>query len=192
MAGRASTLPYPKHIIRDAFVQELANPTHPSDLIKAMENVFVELESFLPDAEWEIASNFDATIGSFDPSEGVTRELAKKLEILRRQKVRLVELDRLRVLRDGDGVAEDRKAIELKPGQTGRVVGHYNLGVDLHETGQLDEAIAKFRHAIELRPNLVDAHHILGTALYEKRQTERLHSPDESYEDRESSVRRLT
>ena len=70
MAGRASTLPYPKHIIRDALVQELANPTHPSDLIKAMENVFVELESFLPDAEWEIASNFDATIASFDPSEG--------------------------------------------------------------------------------------------------------------------------
>ncbi|MGD0390854.1 MAG: tetratricopeptide repeat protein, partial [Tepidisphaeraceae bacterium] len=45
---------------------------------------------------------------------------------------------------------------------------HNNLGTALKDKGQLDEAIAAYRQAIALNPNLPDVHYNLGIALYDK------------------------
>jgi tetratricopeptide (TPR) repeat protein len=41
---------------------------------------------------------------------------------------------------------------------------HMELGVDYHEQGRLDEAIAEFQEAIQLDPDFVEAHYNLGLA----------------------------
>jgi protein O-GlcNAc transferase len=43
-----------------------------------------------------------------------------------------------------------------------------NLGAALKELGNLDEAVAAYRQAIRLKPDLADAHSNLGVALYEQ------------------------
>ncbi len=44
---------------------------------------------------------------------------------------------------------------------------HYNLGAVLYGRGQVDEAIAHFQKALEIRPNDVEANNSLGTALFQ-------------------------
>jgi len=45
---------------------------------------------------------------------------------------------------------------------------HYNLGVELYKKGDLDGAIAEYRIAIRLNPNLPNAHYHLGIALMDQ------------------------
>lgn len=45
----------------------------------------------------------------------------------------------------------------------------YNLGLALRNRGDIDGAIAHYRHAIETHPDYVEAHYNLGGALIEKR-----------------------
>ena len=47
---------------------------------------------------------------------------------------------------------------------------HYSLGNALAEKGQYDAAIAEYREAIRLQPNLSEAHFELGIALDDKGQ----------------------
>ncbi|HEY7308960.1 MAG TPA: tetratricopeptide repeat protein, partial [Gemmataceae bacterium] len=47
---------------------------------------------------------------------------------------------------------------------------HNNLGLTLHEKGQLDEAIAEYREAIRLNKDYAEAHNNLGLALTDKGQ----------------------
>ncbi len=47
---------------------------------------------------------------------------------------------------------------------------HFNLGLVLQETGLLDDAIAEYRKAIELDPNVAGTHNNLGLALAAKGQ----------------------
>ncbi len=49
---------------------------------------------------------------------------------------------------------------------------HHNLGFVLSRKGQVDEAIAQFRKALEIRPNYSEAHVSLGTALLQKGQVD--------------------
>jgi superkiller protein 3 len=49
-------------------------------------------------------------------------------------------------------------------------VAHYNLGKALRDKGQPDEAIAEYREAIRLKPDLAMAHNNLGSALPDKGQ----------------------
>ena len=44
-------------------------------------------------------------------------------------------------------------------------LAHYNLGVALAGRGQVDEAIAHYRKALEIKPNFAEAHDNLGLAL---------------------------
>ena len=44
-------------------------------------------------------------------------------------------------------------------------IAHTNLGIALRDQGKLDEAIAEYRKAIRLKPDLAEAHHNLGIAL---------------------------
>jgi Flp pilus assembly protein TadD len=48
---------------------------------------------------------------------------------------------------------------------------HYNLGVALHERGNLNEAVAHYRAALIIRPNYVEAHNNLGAGLAEQGKT---------------------
>src|SRR5574341_1399329 len=47
----------------------------------------------------------------------------------------------------------------------GDALAHYNRGVSLQAEGKSHEAIAEYREAIRLQPDLVDAHYNLGLAL---------------------------
>jgi Flp pilus assembly protein TadD len=47
---------------------------------------------------------------------------------------------------------------------------HNNLAIALYKKGQYDEAIAEYRRAIALKPDLAGAHYWLGVAFYAKRQ----------------------
>jgi tetratricopeptide (TPR) repeat protein len=47
-------------------------------------------------------------------------------------------------------------------------VGYYNLGTDLVQEGQIDEAITQYEKAVELNPNYVEAQNNLGGALAQK------------------------
>ncbi len=55
-----------------------------------------------------------------------------------------------------------RKAIELNPNHP---KDHYNLGLALHQQGNLKSAIDSYRNAIQLKINFPDAHFRLGNAL---------------------------
>ncbi len=44
-------------------------------------------------------------------------------------------------------------------------IRHYNLGLALNKQGKLDEAVACYRRALQLRPDHADAHYHLGNAL---------------------------
>ncbi len=48
---------------------------------------------------------------------------------------------------------------------------HYSLGNALAEKGQYDAAIAEYREAIRLQPNLSEAHFALGIALTTRAST---------------------
>ena len=52
------------------------------------------------------------------------------------------------------------------------VAAHNNLGIALKDKGQLDEAIAAYKKAIELNPNYAAPHCNLGLALYDKGRSE--------------------
>ena len=49
----------------------------------------------------------------------------------------------------------------------GSAVFHANLGVALKELGKLDAAVARYRRALELKPDFTEAHNNLGVALEE-------------------------
>jgi protein O-mannosyl-transferase len=49
-------------------------------------------------------------------------------------------------------------------------MAHYNLGIDLDQNGQLNEAIDEFHEVIRLKPDHTDARINLGFALYSKGQ----------------------
>ena len=51
-------------------------------------------------------------------------------------------------------------------------MAHNHLGLALAETGQIDEAIACYRQALALQPDLAVAHANLGDALRELREHE--------------------
>ena len=55
-----------------------------------------------------------------------------------------------------------REEVRLKPGSA---LAHANLGIALKDKGQVDEAIACYRKAIELDPKFARAHNNLGNAL---------------------------
>jgi serine/threonine-protein kinase len=59
-------------------------------------------------------------------------------------------------------------ALAIRPGPG----AYYNLGNALQATGQVDEAIAAFRQAIELQPDFALAYNNLGDALQSKGQTD--------------------
>jgi tetratricopeptide (TPR) repeat protein len=59
-------------------------------------------------------------------------------------------------------IAACREAIQLRPDDAST---HNNLGVALHDQGNVAEAIAEFRDAIRLRPDDAGAHNNLGNAL---------------------------
>ena len=42
---------------------------------------------------------------------------------------------------------------------------HYGLGIELQSQGEIDEAINRYRRAIEVRPYYAEAHYNLATAL---------------------------
>jgi tetratricopeptide (TPR) repeat protein len=44
-------------------------------------------------------------------------------------------------------------------------MAHYNLGLDLASRGQVDDAIAHFQQALEIKPDFAGAHNNLGVAL---------------------------
>jgi serine/threonine-protein kinase len=66
-----------------------------------------------------------------------------------------------------EAIAAFREAIRLKHDDA-RV--HNNLGVALHDRGQVDEAIAAFREAIRLKNDYAEAHGSLGELLRLKGQ----------------------
>jgi tetratricopeptide (TPR) repeat protein len=60
-------------------------------------------------------------------------------------------------------------AIELQPDL---MKAHIELGTTLVSLGRMDEAIAAYRRAIEIRPYFAILHHNLGLALREAGQEE--------------------
>jgi tetratricopeptide (TPR) repeat protein len=51
-------------------------------------------------------------------------------------------------------------------------IDHYNLAVDLQGQGKLEEAVAEYRTAIRIRPDLAEAHISLANALDEQGKDE--------------------
>jgi tetratricopeptide (TPR) repeat protein len=47
-------------------------------------------------------------------------------------------------------------------------MAHYNLGIALHDRGEVDQAITHYREAIALRPGYAEAHYNLGRLLADK------------------------
>jgi serine/threonine protein kinase/Flp pilus assembly protein TadD len=74
-----------------------------------------------------------------------------------------------RALPHGQAVGYCRAALVLRP-ESAAV--HNNLGVALHGTKQLDEAIREYHTAIELDPNYAKSHYNLGVTLQVKNQLE--------------------
>src|SRR5438067_6598374 len=54
-------------------------------------------------------------------------------------------------------------------------MAEYNLGLALKNQGQLDQAIAHYRRAIDIWPDYVDAHYNLGGAYIEKGEVDEVH-----------------
>jgi tetratricopeptide (TPR) repeat protein len=66
-----------------------------------------------------------------------------------------------------------RDAIADRPGLAPRSADELNgLGITLAQQGRLEEAIADFRRALEINPDLAQAHHNLGIALQEQGRLE--------------------
>jgi Flp pilus assembly protein TadD len=59
-------------------------------------------------------------------------------------------------------IAEYKTAIQLQPSDLN---AHYNLGLAMMETGNLEAAVAEFRTALHLRPNDGGIRFNLGMAL---------------------------
>jgi tetratricopeptide (TPR) repeat protein len=51
-------------------------------------------------------------------------------------------------------------------------LAHANLGSLLYEQGRVDEAIARFRKALDIRPDFAETHNDLGLALFQKAKTD--------------------
>ncbi len=77
----------------------------------------------------------------------------------------LVNLGRLLHIRGDIGNAVEQYRLALKIDNTSSIAG-FNLGVALEEQGALHEAIGAFEAAVEIQPDMVDAHGSLGR-LYE-------------------------
>ena len=54
--------------------------------------------------------------------------------------------------------------------QAGLRRGHYNLGIALRDQNKLEEAVAAYRKAIELKPDYAEAHYNLGIALRDQKK----------------------
>jgi tetratricopeptide (TPR) repeat protein len=63
-----------------------------------------------------------------------------------------------------------KKALQFRP--TDCASAHYNLGYALREKGQVDEAIANYLKAVELKPSWAEAYCNMGLALREKGQVD--------------------
>lgn len=59
--GRLKWLPHPKEIITEALTQELKDPTFP-DMADALEDALIELESFVPDEEFDQVAEFERSV----------------------------------------------------------------------------------------------------------------------------------
>ena len=59
----------------------------------------------------------------------------------------------------------------------GNARAHNNLGVALADRGRIDEAIAQYQKALEIKPDYAEAHNNLGLALAESRTARRGHRP---------------
>ncbi len=77
----------------------------------------------------------------------------------------LVNLGRLLHIRGDIGSAVEQYRLALKIDNTSSIAG-FNLGVALEEQGALHEAIGAFEAAVEIQPDMADAHSSLGR-LYE-------------------------
>ncbi len=55
---------------------------------------------------------------------------------------------------------------------TGNSIAHYHLGIDLAHRGRIDEAIAHYQKALEIKPDFADAHNNLGVALARRGQVD--------------------
>ena len=70
-----------------------------------------------------------------------------------------------------DAIASfQRGAVALDPRDA---AFHHSLATALHQTGDVDSAVASFRHAIELHAGYAEAHHGLALSLYDARCTHR-------------------
>jgi len=65
-------------------------------------------------------------------------------------------------MQDKDALAAFQKVTELTPADP---EAHYNLGVVLKSTGQIEAAIASYRKAIQLKADYAEAHSNLGNTL---------------------------
>jgi tetratricopeptide (TPR) repeat protein len=71
---------------------------------------------------------------------------------------------------EGDDVERLRFAAAAQALRPDSATAANNLGTALHELGETDQAVACYRSAIQLDPELPDLHHNLGNAFYELRK----------------------
>jgi tetratricopeptide (TPR) repeat protein len=103
-----------------------------------------------------------------DQAVAVVRE-AEQRKKRKKRKVRLALAATVALLLLGGGAFGWRHN-ERKKARA--AVHHYNLGIVQHENGQVDDAIASYRKAIELDPKLTEAYNNLGTILADKGQVD--------------------
>lgn len=113
--GRESELPYPKELISHALCEELVHPTDPETL-DALEVSLSELESFLPDEEFELVCQYEEAFANADRLmkkgdaesiqqagsliAGVPKEAREiRQKIIQRQKERIEQIRNIRELR---------------------------------------------------------------------------------------------
>jgi tetratricopeptide (TPR) repeat protein len=80
-----------------------------------------------------------------------------------------------------EGPGEAGRSDRLLPPGAGTEAGlaeaHNNLGAAFKDQGKLDEAIACYRRALELKPDFAEAHNNLGNALERTRGSWTKRSP---------------
>ncbi len=83
--------------------------------------------------------------------------------------IALVAAARLQLRHWSDIISFNRHMIEMT---ADNYVAHYNLGVYLAETGQIDASIEHYREAIRIKPNHANANNNLGNELVKKGRPE--------------------